>query len=172
MNEEKYEQVYNAMLEFEEIQHEKNQRRIKSGIRCLVIIPVVFLVLMFLTSSSKPVFLILWIISLYGIGIYLIGVEYTDHKIQQQLAAFRGEEKAETKPLIGREIETVESVLRGAHAQVRQIFVHDSASAGKETEETVKETEKEEETLKILDLNDSSDEEKDPEQEETDEEHI
>lgn len=169
MNEEKYEQVYNAMLEFEELQHERNQRRIKAGIRCLVIIPVVFLVLMFLTSSSKPVFLILWIISLYGIGIYLIGVEYTDYKIQQQLAAFRGEEKTETKPLIGQEIATVESVLRGAHAQVKQIFVRDDVSAESQTDE---DTEEKEEPSEIMDLNDSSDEEKEPEQEETDEEHI
>ena len=62
MDEEKYEQVFQAMLEFETTQHEKNGRRIKAGIRCLLIIPIVFLVLMFLTSSSKPVFLILWII--------------------------------------------------------------------------------------------------------------
>ena len=125
ISEEKYEKAFRAMVDFEAAQHERNQRRIKAGIKCLFVIPVVFLVLMFLTSSSKPVFLILWIISLYGIGIYLIGVEYVDHKLQHQLAKFRGEEEIEAKPLIGQEIDAVEGVLRDAHAQAMHLLKRD-----------------------------------------------
>lgn len=148
MDEQKYEQIYNAMLEFENRQHEKNQRRIKAGLVCLLVIPIAFLVLMFLTSSSKPVFLVLWIISLYGIAVYLIGVEYADHRLQKQLAAFRGEEDAEAKPLIGQGIEAVEDTLRSARSQALQIL-------GKEDRDT---SEEKEQDVEILDLNEISDE--------------
>lgn len=112
MDEKKYEEMYEALMNFEHSAHEKNKKRVKAGMVCIIVIPIVFLILMFLTGSSRPVFLVLWIISLYGIAVYLIGIEYADHKLQENLAKMRGEEK-EAEPLIGSRIENVEETLRG-----------------------------------------------------------
>lgn len=55
------------------------------GILGMIIIPLVFLILMF-SLESKLVFLILWIVSLIGLAVYLIVVEYLHDKMQRQLA--------------------------------------------------------------------------------------
>ena len=39
---------------------------------------------LFITDSSKIIFLVLWIASLFGIAIYLIGVEYVDYKSRKK----------------------------------------------------------------------------------------
>ena len=110
--EQQYEKMYRAMLEYEDKAHLRNMHRIRIGIACLVFVPIAFLLLMFLTDSNKPLFLMLWIISLYGIAGYLIAVEYADHKLQQRLAQFRGEEEVEVKALIGQHMENVEETLK------------------------------------------------------------
>ena len=110
--EKKYEQMYRAMLDYEDRAHLRNKHRIRVGLACLVFVPIAFLVLMFLTDSSKPLFLMLWIISLYGIAVYLIIVEYADHRLQEKLAQFRGEEEVEVKALIGEHMENMEDTLK------------------------------------------------------------
>ena len=40
---------------------------------------------MFRLESSKVVFLVLWIVSLFGLCIYLVAVEYMDYKMQLKL---------------------------------------------------------------------------------------
>lgn len=92
--------MYEKIAGYEARIHEENQKRIKVGIRCLWIVPMIFLVLMFLTDSSKLIFLVLWIVSLFAIAIYLIYVEYSDHKIQEQMNEIRGIEESETESLI------------------------------------------------------------------------
>lgn len=69
--------------------------------RMIIIIPLIFLITSFLIHSSKLVFLILWIVSLFGIAFYLIGIEYMDFKMQEKLASM-GER--EVNPLIGEKI--------------------------------------------------------------------
>ena len=74
--------------EFQKQFHEQNKKRITFGLRCMYIIPAVFLVLMFVSSavgSSKIVFLVLWIASLFIISIGMIIVEYIDYKFQKKL---------------------------------------------------------------------------------------
>ena len=58
---------------------------IRWGFLGMIIIPLVFLILMF-SLESKLVFLILWIVSLIGLAVYLIVVEYLHDKMQRQLA--------------------------------------------------------------------------------------
>lgn len=58
---------------------------IRCGFTCMIVIPIIFLVLMF-SLESKLIFLILWIISLIALSAYLICIEYIHYKIQQQLA--------------------------------------------------------------------------------------
>jgi putative membrane protein len=58
---------------------------IRFGFRSLLVIPSLFLILMF-TLEYKLVFLVLWILILIAVAIYLICVEYFHEQIQQQLA--------------------------------------------------------------------------------------
>ena len=64
---------------------EKNyEKKIKIGFINIIIIPLVFLILMF-SLESKLVFLILWILSIIILAVYLICVEYIHNKIQKQI---------------------------------------------------------------------------------------
>ena len=109
---EDFEKLYDMMLEYEEEIHKKNQKRIKIGMKCLLIIPMIFLILLLLTQSSKLVFLILWIVSLFILATYLIFVEYSDDKLQQKLSEISNREQAERDALIGSGIAQVEERIR------------------------------------------------------------
>jgi len=82
---EKYEQMYEMLIDYERKIHEKNQKRIKIGLKCILIIPLIFLILLFWTNSNKVIFLILWIVSLFCIAVYLLFVEYMDFYLQEKL---------------------------------------------------------------------------------------
>lgn len=94
-NEQNYETMYNKLTSYESKIHAQNVHRIQVGIRLLWIIPAIFFVLMFITGSSKLIFLVLWIVSLFLMAIYLIYVEYSDYKLQQQMHEVRGEDAPE-----------------------------------------------------------------------------
>ena len=86
---------YERIMEYEKQVHEKNQKRIKVGIRLVIIIPLIFLFVMFKLDSSKVVFLVLWIVSLFGISLYLIVVEYMDYQMQEKLRELGVKDKDE-----------------------------------------------------------------------------
>ena len=86
--------MYEKLMSYENSFHEQNQRRIKIGLRCIYIIPLIFLILLFVTDSSKIVFLVLWIVSLFAIAIYLISVEYVDYKLQEKMNEISGRDDA------------------------------------------------------------------------------
>lgn len=109
----KYEQLYEMIVDYEKKAHERNQRRIRVGLRCILIIPLFFLILLFWTESNKVVFLILWIVSLFAIAAYLIIVEYTDYNLQEKLREFNDDEK-EIDALIGQGMAEVEENLKNA----------------------------------------------------------
>ena len=100
---EKYEQMYEMLVTYERKIHEKNQKRISIGLKCIIIIPLIFLILMF-SLESKIVFLVLWILSIIIIAVWLIVVEFIHNNLQEQqkiagmsfdemLEKFRGKEK-------------------------------------------------------------------------------
>lgn len=85
MDEKKYSQLYQALLQ-EVLQfHNGNQRRIRKGMLSLLLVPLVFLVLLFLSEGSRVIFLLLWIMSMFGIAAYLIAVEYIDYEMQNKV---------------------------------------------------------------------------------------
>ena len=85
MDEKKYSQLYQALLQ-EVLQfHSGNQRRIRKGMLSLLLVPLVFLVLLFLSEGSRVIFLLLWIMSMFGIAAYLIAVEYIDYEMQNKV---------------------------------------------------------------------------------------
>lgn len=107
----KYEQMYEKLVNYERKIHERNQKRIRIGLKCILVIPLIFLILLFWTESNKVVFLILWIVSLFAIASYLIAVEYMDYNLQEKLKELN-EEDGEVEALIGTEMEEMEENLK------------------------------------------------------------
>jgi hypothetical protein len=87
---EKLQAFYGMVMDYREENHRKNRRRIQIGLRCLYIIPAIFLFLLLVTGSSKIIFLVLWIISLFALAVYLITVEYLDYKLQENTNVLEG----------------------------------------------------------------------------------
>lgn len=90
--EEKYHQLYDRLLEEVTALHRSNQRRIRTGMRALVIVTVGLMLLMFLAEGNKVFTLILWIVSMFALAAYLIGVEYMDYELQKKLQDITHEE--------------------------------------------------------------------------------
>ena len=83
-----YEKIYRLIKEYEAKTHEKNQRKIRMGFKVNIILPLVFLILCFAVPGSRFLFLMLWIVSLFGIAFYLLYVEYTDYKVLNKMKEF------------------------------------------------------------------------------------
>ena len=102
MSNDKYRKAYNMVIEYEKEAHRKNQKRIAVGLKLIILIPLIFLALLFFTGSSKVIFLILWIVSLFILAAYLITVEYMDYNLMERMAKLRGQdEDMENYDLIG-----------------------------------------------------------------------
>ena len=56
---------------------------VRSGFICMMVIPLVFLILMF-SLESKLVYLILWIVSLLALILYLLIVEYLHEEMKKK----------------------------------------------------------------------------------------
>ena len=98
--EEKYHQLYDRLLEEVAALHKSNQHRIRVGMRALVIVTVGLLLLMFLAEGNRVFTLILWILSMFALSAYLIGVEYMDYELQKKLRDITQEEQETLGQLI------------------------------------------------------------------------
>lgn len=93
MNErDKYHQLYARLLDEVTRLHELIKVGIRQGLKMLLIVPLLFMVVMFLTQGSKGIFLVLWIVSTFVLAAFLIALEYVDHGIQKRLEAITGME--------------------------------------------------------------------------------
>ncbi|MCR5668366.1 MAG: hypothetical protein K6G05_04860 [Lachnospiraceae bacterium] len=103
MDEKKYQEIYEKYRKYEQDAHERNQKRIRVGLKVNIFLPMIFLIVSFITESSKLIFLILWIVSLFGIAFYLMYIEFTDYKMQERILEFDPEAKGDADPnsLIG-----------------------------------------------------------------------
>ena len=77
--------IFDKMLDYYTQSHRKNKKRIRVGMVCMLVIPLIFLMLMFTMNSSKIVYLVFWIISLFALCTYLIAVEYMDYNLQERM---------------------------------------------------------------------------------------
>ena len=77
--------IFNKMMEYYTESQRKNKKRIRVGMICMIVIPLIFLMLMFTMNSSKIVYLVFWIISLFALCTYLIAVEYMDYNLQERM---------------------------------------------------------------------------------------
>jgi len=106
IDEKKYQEIYQKYRKYEMDAHERNQKKIRVGLKVNIFLPMIFLIVSFITDSSKLFFLILWIVSLFGIAFYLIYVEYTDYTMQERIHEFDPEANGDVDPnaLIGSRI--------------------------------------------------------------------
>ena len=100
-----YEKIYRQVKEYEARMHEKNQRKIRRGFKVNIILPLVFLFLCFIIPGTKFLFLMLWIISLFGIAFYLLYVEYMDYKALNKMKEFGVIDEDIDRNLMGDEID-------------------------------------------------------------------
>ncbi len=80
-----YEDLYVRLLERGESLHAGNKKRIRIGLIGLVVFTVLMVFIRWLTESDRVVFLLIWILGMFAISIYLIGIEYLDSTIQETL---------------------------------------------------------------------------------------
>lgn len=81
--ESQYEKLYNDLVAGLEKMHTRNVNRTRAALKSLLIVPTFFLILLFLTNSSKTVFLVLWIASMFVIASVLVVIEYQDYLLRK-----------------------------------------------------------------------------------------
>ena len=124
-------EMYDKLVGYEKTIHEQNQKRIKIGLICIYIIPLFFLVLlMIVPDSSKIIFLVLWIVSLFAIAVYLIGVEYVDYKLQEKMNEISGCDAQSVSPVV-----QIEDRVQEIAERVEQKFDTMQQSTGEDAEQ-------------------------------------
>lgn len=124
-------EMYDKLVGYEKTIHEQNQKRIKIGLRCIYIIPLFFLVLlMIVPDSPKIIFLVLWIVSLFAIAVYLIGVEYVDYKLQEKMNEISGCDAQSVSPVV-----QIEDRVQEIAERVEQKFDTMQQSTGEDAEQ-------------------------------------
>ena len=124
-------EMYDKLVGYEKTIHEQNQKRIKIGLRCIYIVPLFFLVLlMIVPDSSKIIFLVLWIVSLFAIAVYLIGVEYVDYKLQEKMNEISGCDAQSVSPVV-----QIEDRVQEIAERVEQRFDTMQQSTGEDAEQ-------------------------------------
>lgn len=130
-NDKRLREMYDKLVGYEKTIHEQNQKRIKIGLRCIYIIPLFFLVLlMIVPDSSKIIFLVLWIVSLFAIAVYLIGVEYVDYKLQEKMNEISGCDAQSVSPVV-----QIEDRVQEIAERVEQKFDTMQQSTGEDAEQ-------------------------------------
>ena len=83
--EREYQELYDRLLDEVRTLHKNNRRRIRNGMRMLLVVTVGLMLLMFLAQCNKVFTLMLWIFSMFAVAAYLIAVEYADYELQKKL---------------------------------------------------------------------------------------
>lgn len=136
-----YEKLYKDLLESLEEMHRNNVRRTSAALKSLLIIPTVFLILLFLTDSNKTIFLVLWIVSMFIIASVLIVIEYQDYKLKKmfklseddEAALAKTVEKEEPAPANAR----IEEIRRSIRSKMPDSEAAEVQKADEKTEATV-----------------------------------
>ncbi len=96
--ESKYEKLYNELVDGLEQMHQRNVKRTSDALKSLLIIPTIFLILLFLTKTSKTIFLVLWIASMFVIAAVLIIVEYQDYLLRKMFSVVDTDNEDDAEP--------------------------------------------------------------------------
>ena len=106
-----YEDLYQNIIQEMELMHKNNLHKLKIGFGSLFIVPTVFLIMLFFTGSSKTVFLILWIVSMFIIATILVRIEFSDYQLQNRINKATDREGSEAASLIEEGIESNRSAM-------------------------------------------------------------
>ena len=88
LQEKHYEELFNGLLGRGKALHANNKKRIRIGLIFLAVFTVGMIVIRRITESDRASFLIIWVIGMFAISIYLIGVEYIDTTLAKTLEEF------------------------------------------------------------------------------------
>ncbi len=131
-----YKKAFEKYVDYQQDLHTKNQKRIRVGLKVNILLPLVFLLLCFLTQGSKLVFLLLWIGSLFGISAYLMYVEFTDYKLQEQLKDFFDNDTLENDNLIGESVDRAEAIVTNKIDKIDEILEEKKEEKKQKIEDT------------------------------------
>ena len=131
-----YKKAFEKYVDYQQDLHMKNQKRIRIGLKVNILLPLVFLLLCFLTQGSKLVFLLLWIGSLFGISAYLMYVEFTDYKLQEQLKDFFENDTLETDNLIGESVDRAEAIVNNKIDKIDELLEEKKEEKKQKIEDT------------------------------------
>lgn len=92
--------LYAKLLIFAEELHMGNKRRIRNGFISLAVLPVLLIIIRLLTDSSRVVFLLIWILTMFVAAAFLIFVAYVDRQLQDTLNELAESEKKEFDSLL------------------------------------------------------------------------
>ena len=92
--------LYAKLLIFAEELHMGNKRRIRNGFISLAVLPVLLIIIRLLTDSSRVVFLLIWILTMFVASAFLIFVAYIDRQLQDTLNELAESEKKEFDSLL------------------------------------------------------------------------
>ncbi|MBE6041047.1 MAG: hypothetical protein E7220_00830 [Clostridiales bacterium] len=118
----KYEQLYDLLYARTEAMHEANKKRIRLGLIWLAVLPVLLCLIIWITHSDKIVFLLIWVLIMFASCIYLISVEYADHKIIQGLNELTDREAEFDRLILGTEgiHDKVQERVQGRLVEIRE----------------------------------------------------
>lgn len=80
-----YKRLYDQLLSFVQELHSSNKKRIRGGLWCMLVLPVVLLLARRLTDSNRVAFLLIWIFCMFVLVGYLIWIAYIDDSIQKKV---------------------------------------------------------------------------------------
>lgn len=84
-NNQQYKRLYDQLLSFVQELHSSNKKRIRGGLWCMLVLPVVLLLARRLTDSNRVAFLLIWIFCMFVLVGYLIWIAYIDDSIQKKV---------------------------------------------------------------------------------------
>ncbi len=117
----RYEKFYEKIIDYESKLHKRNQHKIRIGLKINIFLPLVFLLLCFLVPGSKFLFLMLWIISLFGIAFYLIYIEYTDYKMINKMHEFGIVDEEQQRSLMSENEQAIEQMEKAVDDRIDAI---------------------------------------------------
>ena len=116
----RYERLYDELLGKLVRFHERNKKRIKIGSIGLVVLPFALELIRRLTDSDKVLFLIVWIICMFALCAYLIGVEYLDYTIKNTVQEMLRKEGLDEDPVYGDLMVDQETLWKAVRARIRK----------------------------------------------------
>lgn len=87
----RYQQLYQDMVTQAAALHKRNKQRIKVSLIIMLLLPFILAGIRWITDSDKMVFLVIWLIGMFALAAYMIGVAYMDDRISNTMTVPEGQ---------------------------------------------------------------------------------